>query len=345
MKTRLYGKTKDEIAEIVAQLALPKFTTSQITDWLYKKDVKTIEEMTNLSKKARTALFDKYEVGLTQFQKVSESSDGTKKYLFQSDSGHYIEAAYIPDENRNTLCVSSQAGCKMGCLFCMTGKQGFQAHLSAGEILNQLRTIPEFHKVTNIVYMGMGEPMDNIDEVLRSLEVLTSDYGYAMSPKRINVSTIGIIPAMERFLNESRCHLAVSIHSPFDEERRKLMPIQTVYPITDVCDVLRKQDWNGQRRLTFEYILFEGVNDTSRHVKALTKLLHGLKCRVNLIVFHPITGSPLKGSIKATMEQFKAELASKGVMTTIRSSRGEDIEAACGLLSTKEMVKEEDPDF
>ena len=257
MKIRLYGKTRDEIAEIVSEHGLPKFTTKQICEWLYKKDVSSIDQMTNLSKKARAALSEKYEVGLTPSLQVSESKDGTKKYLFKSDGCHYIEAAYIPDKDRHTLCVSSQAGCKMGCLFCMTAKQGFQAHLSTGEILNQLRSIPEFRKITNLVYMGMGEPMDNIDHVLNSLEILTSDYGYAMSPKRINVSTIGVIPAMERFLNESRCHLAISIHSPFDEERRKLMPIQTVYPIADVCDTLRNYDWSGQRRLTFEYIVLK----------------------------------------------------------------------------------------
>ncbi len=345
MKTRLYGKTKTQIAEIVKDHGLPKFTTNQITDWLYHKDVTSIAEMSNLSKKARTALSEKYEVGLKTFLQVSESKDGTKKYLFQSDSGHYIEAAYIPDKDRHTLCVSSQAGCKMGCLFCMTGKQGFQAHLSAGEILNQLRSIPEFRKITNLVYMGMGEPMDNIDAVLQSLEILNSDYGYAMSPKRINVSTIGIIPAMERFLKESRCHLAISIHSPFNDERQKLMPIQTIYPIEKVCDVLRNYDWNGQRRLTFEYIIFKGVNDSTRHVKALTKLLHGLKCRVNLIIFHQVPGAELQGAERSVMEQFKNELNKKGVLTTIRSSRGEDIEAACGLLSTKEMVTEEEPDF
>lgn len=344
-KQPLYGLTLAEIREITTSLGLPKFNATQIVQWLYKKHVTTIDEMTNLSKAAREALNENYCIGLHEFEKETISSDGTKKYLFTSTGGNLIETAYIPDKERHTLCVSSQAGCKMGCLFCMTAKQGFQAHLPAGEILNQLRSIREFHQITNLVYMGMGEPMDNIDEVLKSLEILTADYGYAMSPKRVTVSTIGVIPAMKKFLDESRCHLAISIHSPFDEERRKLMPIQSVYSIADVVETLKGYDWKGQRRLTFEYIVFEGINDTKAHINALSRLLHGLKCRINIIHFHSIPGSPLEGASRQKLEWFRDELNKKGLTATVRASRGEDIEAACGLLSTKDSVKQEDPDF
>jgi 23S rRNA (adenine2503-C2)-methyltransferase len=227
----------------------------------------------------------------------------------------------------------------MGCLFCMTAKQGFQGQLSAGEILNQIRSLPERHLLTNIVYMGMGEPFDNLDETMKSLEILTADYGFAMSPKRITVSTIGIIPAIKTFLEKSQCHLAVSLHSPFEEDRKKLMPIQTVYPLNEVLDTIRSYDLSRQRRISFEYIMFRGLNDTPRHVKELARLLNGIRCRINLLRFHPIPGTPLQSSDDATIEWFREALKEKGIMTTLRQSRGQDIDAACGLLSTKELLK------
>jgi 23S rRNA (adenine2503-C2)-methyltransferase len=245
----------------------------------------------------------------------------------------------IPENDRITVCVSSQVGCKMGCLFCMTGKQGFQGQLTAGEIVNQIRSIEEAGQVTNIVYMGMGEPFDNLDEVLKSLEILTSEWGYAMSPRRITVSTIGIVPGMKTFLDLSDAHLAVSLHTPFDDERRKLMPVQVAYPLNDVLREIRNWDLGKQRRVSFEYIMFKGLNDTTRHVNELARLLNGIKCRINLIRFHPIPGTPLKGSDDETLFAFKDKLNDKGILTTIRASRGQDIYAACGLLSTKELLK------
>jgi 23S rRNA (adenine2503-C2)-methyltransferase len=223
----------------------------------------------------------------------------------------------------------------------MTGKQGFQGNLTAGEIINQLRSIPEWKKVSNLVYMGMGEPFDNLENVLASLEILTSDWGMGMSPKRITVSTIGVIPAMKEFLEKSSCHLAVSLHNPFDEERRSIMPIQNVYLIKDVVDEIRKFDFSGQRRVSFEYIMFDGINDTPRHVKEMARLLNGLKCRVNLIRFHPIPDTPLLGTPDEKLFEFRDALTAKGIFTTIRASRGQDIQAACGLLSTKELVKKQ----
>lgn len=331
----LYGKTLDELKSIVTAEGLPTFTATQIADWLYHHHAESIDEMTNLSKKAREMLSAKYTVGLTKPERVSESADGTKKYLFPVANTRYVEAAYIPDDDRATLCVSSQSGCKMGCLFCMTAKQGFQGNLTAGEILNQLRSIPEFINVTNIVYMGMGEPLDNLDNVLKSLEILTSKWGMGWSTKRITVSTIGLIPAMKQFLEKTNCHLAISLHTPFDDERRMLMPIQNVYPISNVIEELKNYRFTDHRRVSFEYIMFDGLNDTPRHVKELVRLLNGLTCRINLIRFHPIPDSPLRTSPDERIIQFRDSLTAKGIFTTIRASRGQDIQAACGLLSTK----------
>ncbi len=338
MKERLFGKTLPEIQSLVSEFGLPKFTAWQITDWLYKKPVSSIDEMTNLSKKTRQFLEEKFEFGLIGYTKVQESTDGTKKYLFPTVQHKFVETAMIPEGDRKTVCVSSQVGCKMGCLFCFTAKQGFQGQLTAGEIVNQIRSIDESNEVTNIVYMGMGEPFDNLEEVLKSIEILTSEWGYAMSPRRITVSTIGIIPGMITFLEKCEAHLAVSLHTPFHEERQKLMPVQVAYPIDEVVKEIKSWDFGRQRRVSFEYILFEGLNDTPAHVKELARMLDGLKCRINLIRFHPVPGTPLKSTDEKTILHFKEKLNQKGILTTIRASRGQDIYAACGLLSTKELV-------
>jgi len=338
MKDQLFGKDLNELQEISLALGLPKFTGKQLADWLYKKEISSIDEMSNLSKKARDLLNENYEFGLSAPSKVQVSLDGTKKYLFPTSHNKFIETAMIPDDERKTVCVSTQVGCKMGCLFCMTGKQGFQGQLTAGEIVNQIKSIKEFGDVSNIVYMGMGEPFDNLDAVLKSLDILTSEWGFAMSPRRITVSSIGIIPAMIRFLNQSEAHLAISLHTPFDEERRKLMPVQIAYPIAEVVNEIKGWDFGRQRRVSFEYILFKGLNDTPYHVRELTKLLAGIRCRINLIRFHPVPGTPLESPDEETISSFRDQLIAKDITTTIRASRGQDIYAACGLLSTKELI-------
>ena len=338
MKDQLFGKNLIELQELSLALGLPRFTGKQLADWLYKKEVSSIDEMSNLSKKGRELLNEKYEFGLTTPSKVQVSIDGTKKYLFPTLHNKFIETAMIPDDERKTVCVSTQVGCKMGCLFCMTGKQGFQGQLTAGEIVNQIRSIEEYGEVSNIVYMGMGEPFDNLEAVLKSLDILTSDWGYAMSPRRITVSSIGIIPAMIRFLNESEAHLAISLHTPFDEERRKLMPVQIAYPIAEVINEIKGWDFGRQRRVSFEYILFKGLNDSAYHVRELVRLLSGIRCRINLIRFHPVPGTPLESPDEETINSFRDQLNAKDITTTIRASRGQDIYAACGLLSTKELL-------
>jgi 23S rRNA (adenine2503-C2)-methyltransferase len=338
-KEKLYGKTLNELIVVTKRVGLPGFAAKQIAGWLYKKEIQSIDEMSNLSKKTRELLSVDYEIGLSVPVNESTSSDGTKKYLYKVLTDKYVETAYIPDDERATICVSSQAGCKMGCIFCMTGKQGYQGSLSSNEILNQFRSLPEFRRLTNMVYMGMGEPLDNITEVLKSLDILINEWGYAWSPTRITVSTVGIISGIKEFLEKSRCHLAVSLHSPFDEERRKLMPIQRTNTVKEVLDIIRNFDFNSQRRVSFEYILFKGLNDTPDHIKELARILNGIKCRINIIRFHPIPGSEFQSPNLVATINFKEALNAKGILTTIRASRGVDIQAACGLLSTLELNK------
>ncbi len=335
MKTSLFGKTWDEIQDIVSAEGLPRFTAAQMADWLYRKHTRSIDDMSNLSKAAREKLKQKYTIGLHDPLNEQVSLDGTKKYLFKAASGRFIETAYIPDKKRHTLCISTQVGCKMGCLFCMTGKQGFHGNLDVGDILNQMVSVPESDLLTNIVYMGMGEPLDNPEAVLKSLDILTSPKGFGWSPRRITVSTIGILPAMKDFMEHTNCHLAISLHSPFDREREDLMPIQKKYPIREVIDFVKQYDWTGQRRISFEYIVFKSLNDTPTHVKELARLLNGLRSRINLIRYHEIPGTPLHSPSSHDLEKFRDLLTAKGILTTIRRSRGQDIDAACGLLSTK----------
>ena len=334
-KTRLLGMTPDQLKEIALEAGLPGFTGKQIAQWIYGRRVRTIGEMTNLSKAGRERLSERYEVGVAEPVGKAESSDGTRKYLFpvNGDPGNAVEAVMIPDGDRKTLCVSSQAGCKMGCKFCMTGRQGFHGSLSAADILSQFFGIDEAGELTNTVFMGMGEPLDNWEEVKRVIDVLTAPWGFAWSPKRITLSTIGVLPNLKRFLDESKCHLAVSLHDPFPEERATLMPVEKAYPIRDVISLIRKYDFTGQRRVSFEYTMFAGHNDTPRHADALLRLLQGLECRVNLIRFHRIPDFPYGTSSQAAMEAFRDRLARGGLTATIRASRGEDILAACGLLA------------
>ncbi|MBR6105934.1 MAG: 23S rRNA (adenine(2503)-C(2))-methyltransferase RlmN [Paludibacteraceae bacterium] len=339
---KLLGMTLPQLKEAVTSLGMPAFTAKQLADWLYKKKVRSVADMHNISKSNREKLASAFEVGCVPPTDVKESVDGTKKYLFPVGSGKYIESVYIPDKDRATLCVSSQIGCKMNCLFCNTGKQGFSGQLSPADILNQIQSVPETDKLTNVVFMGMGEPMDNVDNLLLVLDVLTADYGYAWSPKRITVSSVGLIPGLKRFLAESTCHLAISLHSPFADERSRLMPVQKAYPVAEVIDLIRKFDFSGQRRISFEYIVFKGVNDTEKHADELKRLLRGLPCLVNLIRFHKVPGVPLDGVNQNGMIAFETMLTNRGINTTIRHSRGEDIWAACGLLSTMKQNQQSD---
>lgn len=339
-KIHLLGMTLDELKQVAEECHLPKFGAKQIADWLYRKKVKSIDEMSNISLSNRAALSEKYDVGRTEPIDYQKSNDGTVKYLFKTDNEKYIESVMIPDDDRATLCVSSQVGCRMNCLFCMTGKQGLSAHLKSYDIINQLFSVDESDDLTNVVFMGMGEPLDNYNQLKNALEIMTSDYGFGWSPKRITVSTTGVTPKLKMFLEESNAHLAVSLHSPFSDQRLSIMPAEKAFPLLGVLDLLKQYDWSKQRRLSFEYIMFKGFNDSIEHAKELVRIIKGLDCRVNLIRFHAIPNVNLETSNNDVMVKFRDFVNSKGITCTIRTSRGEDIFAACGMLSTEKNKQE-----
>lgn len=333
-KTPLLGLSLDELKGVAKSLGMPAFAGGQMAKWLYTRHVSSIDDMTDISKQNRERLKDSYTIGCRPPSDSQRSVDGTVKYLFPTVAGKFVETVYIPDNDRATLCVSSQVGCKMNCLFCQTGKQGFEGNLTVADILNQVYSLPERDTLTNIVFMGQGEPMDNLDNVLRATTALTAPWGYAWSPKRITVSSVGIRSKLKRFIEESECHLAISLHSPLHEQRAMLMPAEKAMPIEEIVEMLRGYDFSHQRRLSFEYIVFGGLNDSKAHAREIVRLLKGLECRVNLIRFHQIPGVDLHGAGEERMTELRDYLTDHGVFTTIRASRGQDIYAACGLLST-----------
>ena len=336
VRPTLFGSDFDQLAAFCAAEGWPRFAAGQLARWLYRRFVEEPGRMTDLAAPRRERLAACFAPALTPPLRESRSADGTKKYLFRTAAGHFIESAYIPDGDRATLCVSSQAGCRMGCRFCATGRQGLQASLTTAEILNQIVSLPERDRLTNLVFMGMGEPLDNMEHLLRALDILTAEWGFGWSPTRITVSTAGVVPQLCRFLDATRVHLAVSLHNPFAAERAAIMPVERAWPVAEVAAILRDYDFSHQRRVSFEYIVLEGMNDSPRHVKELCRLLNGIKCRIDLIRFHKIPGSPYFSPDDAAMIRFRDALTAKGIQTTIRASRGEDIQAACGLLSTAE---------
>ena len=341
-KKRLLGLTPIELTAVVGSLGMPAFTARQISQWLYDKHVRSIDEMTNISKQNRERLCAEYEVGALAPIDCQRSKDGTIKYLFPvccdsivtNKTERFVETVFIPDHDRATLCVSCQVGCKMNCLFCQTGKQGWQGNLTAADILNQIYALPEVDRLTNIVFMGQGEPMDNLDAVLRACEIMTADWGWQWSPKRITVSSVGVKNKLKRFLDESECHIAISMHSPLHEQRLQLMPAEKAMSLQETIALLKQYDFTHQRRCSFEYICFGGLNDSPMYGREIVKLLDGLECRVNLIRFHEIPHVDLPGSDETRMEALRDYLNHHGITTTIRASRGQDIFAACGLLST-----------
>ena len=335
--TTLLGLTLDELTSLVQELGEPKYRAKQLAEWLYVKRATILDEMTNLPKALRSKLKSCCTIGRSPVALTQVSRDGTEKYLFRKldRPEQTFETVYIPEEDgRATLCISSQVGCRMGCRFCATGQMGFHGHLTAADVINQVLSVPHSDALTNVVFMGMGEPLDNYKVVASVLEIMTSDYGLAWSPKRITVSTVGPRVGLTRFLEEQRANLAVSLHSPFPEERAEIMPVEGLFPIEEVIETLGKYDFSGQRRLSFEYIVFGELNDDLRHAKALVELIRPLRSRVNLIPYHPIEGLPYHASVRAVIERFAEYLNAHGVIATIRRSRGQDIDAACGMLST-----------
>lgn len=334
----LIGMNPQQLQQVAAQCGMPRFAAGQMARWLYEKRVTGIDAMTDLSKSARERLALAYCVGREAPLDRVESADGTAKYLFRGVGARDVEAVMIPDRDRATLCISSQAGCRMNCTFCMTGRQGFHGNLTSAQIVNQILSVDESRGLTNAVFMGMGEPMDNYEAVAQAIEVMTAPWGLAWSPKRITVSTIGKTDTLRRLLDETQVHIAISVHSPFPSERIGLMPVERAYPLTSVFELLRGYDWRHQRRLSVEYTMWEGVNTDMRHAEALARLLRGMECRVNLIRFHAIPGCDLRTADARTMTAFRERLNELGVTATIRASRGEDIMAACGMLAGKKKI-------
>lgn len=334
--TPLIGMNLAELESVAAGCGMPRYAARQMADWLYQKRVAKIDDMTNLSKRARATLAEAYCTGCEEPLKRVSSADGTVKYLFRGASDRDVEAVMIPDRDRSTLCVSSQAGCRMNCAFCMTGRQGFHGNLSAAQIINQILSVEESESLTNVVFMGMGEPTDNLDAVVRAIEILTATWGLAWSPKRITVSTVGRPDGIRRLLDMTKVHLALSVHSPFGSERADMMPVERAYPVAEVIELLRGHDFAHQRRLSVEYTMMKGKNDDIRHADALARLLRGTDARVNLIRFHPVPGYDEKAPEAGVMTAFRDRLNALDITATIRASRGEDIDAACGMLAGKE---------
>ena len=324
-----------QLQQVVAQLGMPRFTAKQLAEWIYVHRAKSFDEMNNISKANRARLQDAYSLGLKAPIKEQRSVDGTAKYLFGVGDGQAVESVYIPDDDRATLCISSQKGCRMNCHFCMTGKQGYHGNLTANQIINQVLSVPESESLTNVVFMGMGEPMDNLQEVMQAIEVITAPWGLAWSPKRITVSSIGKIRELTQLVEQTNVHIAISVHSPYHAERASLMPVENAYPINKVMRMLSNYDFAHQRRLSLEYIMFNGLNDDMEHAQALEQLIDRQPIRVNLIRFHAIPGVNLKTSDEERMVRFRDYLNSRGIICTIRRSRGEDIFAACGMLAGK----------
>ena len=322
--TPLLGMTLAELRNVAETCGMPRFAAKQMLDWIYKKGVMSTSEMTNLSKTSREKLAENYVIGAKEFVDVQDSRDGTRKFLFPASCGGLVETVYIPDGQRATVCVSSQVGCKMHCAFCLTGKQGFTGQLTTSDILNQIYSLPEREKITNIVFMGQGEPLDNYDNVAKAIEILTSEDGFAMSPKRITLSTCGILPALKKIVRESRCNIAISLHSPYHEDIRGG----------------RARETSHQRRLSFEYVLLKDKNDSQKHASDIAAMLKGLDCRVNVIPFHTYKGGEFKSPAHADAEAFCELLCRRGLNATLRRSRGQDISAACGMLAAKRKSEE-----
>ena len=333
--------TRDQILCLVRELGAPDYRADQIAEWLYRRRAKSLDDMTNLPKDLREKLAGHSIIRTVAPEDAGQSNDGTRKYVWPSFGGDIYESALIPEEKRLTLCVSSQAGCRIGCSFCLTARKGLRQNLSPAEILSQFGNAPERDEITHFVYMGMGEPLDNIDAVLDSLQVLTSSWGYGFSPRRVTVSTIGLLPQFERLLDETQVNVAVSLHAARREVRLPLVPSESRHPIRALVDLLHQRvehalppfTGTGRRRLSFEITMLGGVNDSTDDAADLRNLIAGIPARVNLIPWNPFPGAPFEPSPRRSILAFQSILKRAGIMTTIRESRGQDIGAACGLLA------------
>jgi 23S rRNA (adenine2503-C2)-methyltransferase len=329
-KGSLCGLSADEISKLAGT---DNSVTLRITNAIYKKGKEDISLLQGVSRKVRDELISTFRSGLYPPSASVSSTDGTVKYLFRNDKSQEFETVFLSDEKRKTVCISSQSGCRMGCPFCATGRYGFRGDLEAGDIVNQVISIPERATVTHVVFMGMGEPLDNIDNVLKACSILTAEWGLALSPRNITVSTVGITAGISRFLSESECNLALSLYSPFPDERIAVVPAEKHNPVIDIIEMLKVFPLKKKRRISLAYVMMKGINDTDDHLTELKNLLHGSRIRVNLLPYHKVPGDPNISSSTETMMKFKHELVISGISSSIRKSRGVDVYAACGLLA------------
>jgi 23S rRNA (adenine2503-C2)-methyltransferase len=338
--------TLSELEAALTGVGLRKYRAGQIMEWIYRHHARGFEEMTNIAKADRDLLTQRFSIAALALLRMERSSDGTRKFLFGLEDGHTIESVLIPDEDRNTLCISSQVGCAQACRFCLTGSGGFQRNLEAFEIADQVLEVDallgsetvepgtEWRKrITNIVFMGMGEPLANLDNVVRALQVITAEKGLGFSPRRVTVSTDGLVPGIERLGRSGvKVNLAVSLNATTDEVRDRIMPVNRRYPIKELLAACGRFPLEPRRRITFEYVLLRDVNDSKEDAVRLARMLKGIQCKVNLIPFNPFPGSEFRRPDDGTVRDFQKILLDRHYTAPVRESRGRDISAACGQL-------------
>lgn len=336
-KINLKDLTLSDLEKFIADLGKEKYRAAQIFKWLYQQGVESVDEMTNLSKEVRQKLKELTIIGRLDIVKTQTASDATRKILFRLSDGENIESVIIPGKTHLTLCVSTQAGCRMGCAFCLTGKQGLKRNLLPSEITDQIlqirKHIPEGKDIGNIVLMGMGEPLDNYENVLKAAEIMSSDIGLAFSGRKITLSTCGLAPMIRKLGRDACVNLAVSLNAADNETRGALMPINKKYPIEALIESCKGYEMPARRRITFEYILIDGVNSSAQDAEKLARLLRGVRCKLNLIAFNEYPGSPYKTPSLETIEAFRKVLIKHNYTTVLRKSKGREILAACGQLS------------
>lgn len=339
-KVNLLNFDRKGLTTFFVEMGEKPFRATQILKWIYQEDVTDFEQMTNLSKSLRAYLKEHCMITAPEIILEQIASDGTTKWVVEMGQGNRIESVFIPEHNRGTLCVSSQIGCALACTFCSTAKQGFNRNLSVAEIIGQLyvaqKRLGEEKRITNVVMMGMGEPLLNFDNVVAAMNLMMDDFTFGLSKRRVTVSTSGIVPAMLRLNEACDVSMAVSLHAANDELRDELVPINQKYPLAELMAACSEYAKQGPRKhITFEYVMLEGVNDSIQDARALAKLLKNVPAKINLIPFNPFPNSAYLCSKAETITRFKDMLHKAGIVTTIRKTRGEDIDAACGQLVGK----------
>jgi 23S rRNA (adenine2503-C2)-methyltransferase len=334
IKTSLCGLTADEIYDLIEPMSYSYLHAVSISNSIYKKSISDFYEFQKIPLRLKEKLVELASSGIYFPLDFEVSSDKSVKYLFRTEDGKEFETVYIPEDKRNTVCVSTQSGCRMGCSFCVTGRYGFRGNLTAGEIVNQIIALPHADKVTHVVFMGMGEPMDNLENVIKACKIITSEWGLAISSRNVTVSTVGIMQGVAQFLQRSDCNLTLSLYSPFPEERREIVPAETQSPVNGIIDAMKNFRVKKGRRLSLAYIMIRDLNDTENHLKGLISILHGSQIRVNLLSYHPGPNDRKCSSSAERMHFFKHNLVISGISASIRKSRGTDISAACGLLAS-----------